>query len=262
VIVEYHRPESIEAALELLARHEPRTMPLAGGSALNRPSPDSIAVVDLQALGLNHLRPRGNFLEMGATLTLQALLDEAQLPTALQQAIRHEATQNLRLVATVAGTLVSAGGRSPFTTTMLALDAVLSLLPGDGPDRPQLVSLGDLLPVRAERLRGRLITQVSIPLNARLAYEYVARTPADQPIVCVAAAAWPSGRRRVALGGYGKAPFLAFDGTEDAGAEIAASDAYSQAGDEWAAADYRQEVARILAHRCISELNQGIGDKG
>ena len=62
---------------------------------------------------------------------------------------------------------------------MLALDAGLRLQPGD-----EQVGLGDLLPLRDERLAHRLITGVSIPLNARLAYDYVARSPADLPIVC------------------------------------------------------------------------------
>jgi CO/xanthine dehydrogenase FAD-binding subunit len=249
MIIEYHRPKTIEEALALLARAYLVTAPLAGGSVLNRPTPQPIAAVDLQSLGLNSLQRRGNFLELGATLTLQSLLGAPGLQPALGRAILHEATHNLRQVATVAGTLVSADGRSPFATAMLALDAALNLLPGE--DNP--LALGDLLPVRAERLHGRLITMVTIPLNVHLAYEYVARTPADRPIVCVAVAVWPSGRTRLALGGYGTAPLLAFDGSEANGAEIAAQSAYSQAGDEWASAEYHMEIAGILARRCIQK---------
>jgi len=163
--------------------------------------------------------------------------------------VGHEATYNLRQVASVAGTLVAADGRSPFATLLLALDAALTLQPGD-----EQVGLGDLLPLRGERLEGRLITQVTIPSNVRMAYEYVARTPADRPIVCAAVIQWPSGRTRLALGGYGAAPVLAFDGTESEGLETAARSAYSQAGDEWASAAYRQEIAGILAARCLKNL--------
>ncbi len=141
---------------------------------------------------------------------------------------------------------MAADGRSPFATALLALDAGLALLPGD-----ESLSLGDVLPLRRERLRGRLITQVSLPGNARLAYEYVARTPADKPIVCVACAVWPSGRTRLALGGYGASPLLVLDGTEAEGAEAAARSAYSQAGDEWASGEYRQDVAATLVKRCL-----------
>jgi len=253
MIIEYHRPKTIEEALALLARSYLVTAPLAGGTVLNRPTPQPIAAVDLQSLGLDSLQRRGNFLELGATLTLQRLIEAPGLQPALGAAILHEATHNLRQVATVAGTLVSADGRSPFATAMLALDAALNLLPGDDAPLGAPLALGDLLPVRAERLHGRLITMVTIPLNVHLAYEYVARTPADRPIVCVAAAVWPSGRTRLALGGYGSAPMLAFDGSEANGAEIAAQSAYSQAGDEWASAEYRMETAGVLARRCIQE---------
>jgi CO/xanthine dehydrogenase FAD-binding subunit len=209
-----------------------------------------LAVVDLQSLGLNALEKRGNLLEIGAMVTLQTLLD-SDLPEALKSAIRHEATYNLRQAATVGGTLVSASGRSPFATALLALDAGLVLLPGG-----EGASLGNLLPFRQERLSGRLIRSVSISRNVRLAYEYVARTPADQPIVCVAAAVWPSGRVRLALGGYGAAPVMAFDGSELDGVDVAASSSYASAGDEWASAEYRSEVAGILAGRCLAEIEE------
>jgi CO/xanthine dehydrogenase FAD-binding subunit len=101
-------------------------------------------------------------------------------------------------------------------------------------------------------LRGRLITQVTIPLNASLAYEYVARTPADRPIVCVAVARWPSGRTRVVLGGYGQLPLLAMDGPEATGAETAVEDAFSQASDAWASSAYRQATALTLIRRILA----------
>lgn len=247
MIIEYNRPTTLQKALELLKRAEPVSLPLAGGSALNRPDGPPVAAVDLQALGLNTYQTRGSTIELGATLTLQALLVAEHTSPALKTVTLLEANHNLRQVATVAGTLVAAGGRSPFATALLALDAQLTLQPDE-----ETIGLGELLPLRGERLPHRLITQVSIPAKARLAYEYVARTPADRPIVCVAAAQWPSGRTRLAVGGFGSAPRLAFDGTESQGAPLAARNACSQAQDAWASAEYRQEVAQVLAQRCIS----------
>lgn len=259
MIVEYHRPKTIDEAITLLRRTEPLTFPLGGGTVLNRHSLEPIAAVDLQALGLDGLQERGNFLDLGATLTLQKLIEAAgpengfgplPLPPALINAARHEAAYNERQVGTVAGSLISAGGRSPFATAMLALDAQLALQPDETP-----MSYGELLPLRRERLRGCLVTQVSIPLKVRLAYEYVARTPADQPVVCAALAVWPSGRVRVALGGYGPAPVMAFDGSEFTGASQAAENAYASAGDAWASADYRRSVAGVLVRRAIAALS-------
>jgi putative selenate reductase FAD-binding subunit len=257
MILEYNRPGTLEAALALLARPDPPTKPLAGGTALISVDYPPIAVVDLQALGLNTFEIAGDSLHLGAALTLQSLLDQirgvgavgAGLSAGLEKAIIHEATYNLRMAATVAGTLVASGGRSPFATALLALDAALLIQPGE-----ERISLGNLLPARGERLSQRLITRVSLPINARLCYEFVARTPADQPIVCAALAIWPSGRVRAALGGYGSAPRLVFDGTEADGAAAAAGSAYSHCGDVWASAEYRQAVAGTLVERCLGSL--------
>ncbi|TAK12020.1 MAG: hypothetical protein EPO32_10150 [Anaerolineae bacterium] len=248
MILEYHRPESLEEALKLLNRKTPRTVPLGGGTVLSAPSDESVAVVDLQALGLNQIEKQGNGLKIGATATLQALLDTEGLPAALVAAIRHEAAYNLRQSATVAGALAASDGRSPFAVAMLALDAQLLWQPGD-----KTQSLGDFLPLRAEA-PGKLITTITIPINARLAYEYVARTPADLPIAAVAVAQWPSGRTRMGLGGWGKTAFVALDGQDATGLPIAAENAALSAADEWASAEYRMDVVKTLATRALAGL--------
>jgi len=269
MIIEYHRPDRIEDALSLLARPEPLTVPLGGGSALNRPSPQALAVVDLQNLGLGGFNLVGQTLELGATLTLDDLLAAAgekvgqsiaaplPLQPAMVNALRLEASYNLRQIATVVGTLGAADGRSPWAVSLLALDAQLSLY-GPGASEPEQLGLGDYLPLRSSDLRRALITRVALPLHAKLAYEYVARTPADWPLVCVAVATWPSGRTRLALGGYGASPLLAMDGPSPAGAQLAAADAFSQAGDEWASAEYRREMAALLASRALERLGETV----
>lgn len=249
MIKEYNRPKTIEEALVLLERKEPRTYPLAGGSVVNQPSPEPKAVVDLQALCLDKIEHKGNTYTLGAALTLQKMYDLPDLPQALRKAIEHEATHNLRNVASIAGTLVAADGRSPFSTAMLTCDVQLKILPGDA-----TIRLGELLPQRERYLQGKLIVQVALPLNIRLAYQYVARTPADLPIVCVAVARWSSGRTRVVLGGFGSAPTLAMDGPQSEGAEIAARSAYLQAQDTWASAEYRSYIAGVLTQRCLAQL--------
>ncbi len=257
MITAYHRPRSLEEALSLLGRPSPRTVPLGGGTLLSHDRTDSLEVVDLQYLPLAGVIEHGNSLEIGATATLQSLLEYGACPAALRTALKLEAPLNLRNAATVAGTLVTCDGRSTFTTALLALDAKLLAFslssrasPGTAPEQGTL-NLGDFLPLRPPSL----ITKLTIPLQARLAFEYVARTPADKPIACVALAQWPSGRARMAVGGYGAAPRLALDGTEPAGLEIAVRNAFHDANDDWASAEYRMDVAATLARRCLAALN-------
>lgn len=246
MIQDYHRPKTIEAALDLLGRATPLTRPLGGGTILNAPSDEKIDVVDLQSLGLNKIEKKGNALMIGATATLQELLNTPDLLMALVDAIKHEATYNLRQTATVAGSLVAATGRSAFATTMLALDAQLMILPGE-----EKIGLGDLMPLRAEKLQGKLITEILIPSNLKLAYQYVSRSPADLPIVCVAVARWSSGRTRIVLGGFGSSPQLAVDGKDENDILPAIENAYMLAEDQWASAEYRVDVAKTLTKRCL-----------
>jgi CO/xanthine dehydrogenase FAD-binding subunit len=222
--------------------------PLGGGTLLSKPGRDSVEVVDLQSLGLNTIKKSGNSLEIGATTTLQQLLETEDCPVALKSALKLEAPLNLRNAATVAGTLVSCDGRSTFATVMLALDAKLEIR--DSANESGISNFGEYLPLRP---RG-LITAITIPLKIKLAFDYVSRTPADRPIVCVALAQWNSGRTRLTVGGHGKSPALAMDGTESQGFETAARNAFHEATDEWASAEYRMDVAATLAKRCAENL--------
>lgn len=252
MITTYHRPKTLDEALTLLAR--PNTLPLGGGTLLAHArasaplNEEATEVVDLQLLGLNSLTKTGNSLELGATLTLQALLESEHCPPALKSALKLEAPLNIRNTATVAGTLVACDGRSTFACVLLALDAKLELRTSKTETRTS--NIGDYLPLRP---RG-LITSITIPLNAKLAFDYVARTPSDKPIVCVAVAGWGSGRTRLAVGGYGKTPRLAMDGTEAEGVEAAAKNAFHEATDDWASAEYRMDVAATLAKRSLNQI--------
>lgn len=249
MIIEYHRPHSIEEAIDLVMTSKLETVLVGGGTAINRYRREPFAVVDLQDAGMDIIRVRGNSLDVGACVTLQRFAQQPEIQPNLAKAVYYQDSFNIRQVATVAGTIVSADGRSPFTLALLALDASLYIEPGD-----ELQAMGDFLVLRNTTQKTRLISKITIPLNVRMVYEYVARTPADLPIVSAAVARWPSGRTRVALGGFGNAPVLAMDGPSGGGESTAAGSAYSDAGDQWASADYRQDVAQKLVSRCISKL--------
>jgi CO/xanthine dehydrogenase FAD-binding subunit len=244
MITAYHRPQTLDEALALLT--QPNTLPLGGGTLLSQPTSDPVSVVDLQRLGLDMLRVKGNDLEIGATCTLQSLLESEHCPQTLKTAIKLEAPINIRNTASVAGTLVASDGRSPFVTMLLAMDAKITMAGG----QTTVVSVGEFLLTRPRAL----ITQISIPLNTKTAFEFVSRTPADKPIVCAVLAQWNSGRTRLTLGGYGKSPMLAMDGTEADGLDTAAQNAYHEANDEWASSEYRMDVAATLAKRCLAGL--------
>ncbi len=247
MVTNYSRPQTIQDAYNLLAK--PHTFPLGGGTWLNQKQDEMMEMVDLQALGLNRIQKAGNNLEIDACVSLQQLMETDECPQSLKQAIRLQAGLNIRNMATVAGTLVTCDGRSAFATVMLALDARLTFFT----DKNLVTeSLGEFLPLRPRQL----ITKITFPLNIRSAFETVARSPMDKPVVCAAVCTWPGGRTRLTLGGWGKTPVLAMDGTEAEGIEVAARNAYHEAGDAWASSDYRSDIAAILAKRCLKVISE------
>jgi CO/xanthine dehydrogenase FAD-binding subunit len=249
MITEYHRPQTLEKVLELISL--PYTYPLGGGTVLSLPRDESYAVVDLQALELNKIHKSGAKLEIGATATLQDILENPHTPEALRSAIRLEAPINSRNMATAAGASVTCDGRSPFAVVMQALDAKITIINGG----KSLVDIGDLFILRQETLRGKLILNIEIPLVCKVAFKSVARSPADRPIICVAVGMWLSGRTRVVLGGWGETPTLAMDGNDPSGILAASKNASQNSTDAWGSSEYRSEVAVVLAKRCIEELN-------
>jgi CO/xanthine dehydrogenase FAD-binding subunit len=252
--LEYHRPQSLEAALGLLKEG----VPLGGGTALTPRRHGHRAVIDLQDLGLDGFEVTADAIRFGATFTLQAVVEAAsQLPSALVRACRLEAGWNIRNQATLAGTVLSADGRSPLLTTLLGMGAELEIATSSGPTR---IPLAEALSARSGQPAIGLITDIHARRPDRLAYEQVARSPVDRPQVC-AAAAYHQGSKelRVALGGYGPAPRLIHEerGAGPSAVETAsdaARDAYVGAGDAWASAEYRAAVARTLVGRVVREV--------
>jgi CO/xanthine dehydrogenase FAD-binding subunit len=249
MITTYHRPQTLDEALMLLA--QPNTLPLGGGTLLSHPTIAPVSVVDLQALGLGVIKKQGNDLELGATVTLQQLLESEHCPAALKTAIKLEAPINVRNAATVAGTLVACDGRSPFAASLLAMDAKIEQALFNDPNIGYRISgIGEFLPLRSTKL----ITKIILPAQIKFAFEFVSRTPADKPIVCAALAQWSSGRSRLVLGGWDKSPTLAMDGTEADGLDTAARNACHESTDDFASAEYRMDVAATLAKRCLETI--------
>lgn len=249
MIREYFRPTSVDEALMLLSEDGKERKPLGGGTSLSRQQAGHFGVVDLQDAGLDRIEITGQGITVGAMVCLERLLAHPGVHTEIKRAIQIDAGENIRNMATIGGWLVSGDGRSLFSTALLALDATLTWEPDQ-----QRVRLGDWLPLRWQSQSGVLMTEVMWSTAPRMVFEYVARSPKDRPILIVAVAQWGSGRTRVALGGFGDAPIIAMDGPDSSGVDLASRDAFYDAEDQWATAQYRREVAAKLALRCLQHL--------
>lgn len=255
MISNYLRPKTIEDAHQLLQDSGSKGFIIGGGTFISTHQPYGGIAIDLQEIdNLNKIDRLNDSFQIGSRVTLQALVDCDDLNLVLRDAVKYETGRNIRQSATIAGHLVKSDGRSPLTTCLLGLDAKLGIYPLKGS-----VSVGDWLPFRNTCENQGIITEVIIGTHPQLCFDYVARTPKDRPIVCVAVVTWPGGRTRVALGGFGNSPLIVFDGPDSSGADKAALDAYSNADDCWASAAYRMDVAQKLVSRLLSSGKENPG---
>ena len=248
--IEYHRPQTLDEALELLEHG----VPLAGGTRLTPGLRGVGALVDLQDLALDQIDITESTLEFGGTATLQGLVDNgSRLPDALIRAARLEAGWNIRNKATVAGTIVTGDGRSPLLTVLLALGTDLEFAPSG-----ERISLSDAFDRSADRTGGKLITALHAANPGRLEYAQVARSPADRPQICAAVAVDPPEKHlRIVLGGYGAHPSLLTNDRALKAEEAAdlARTMYAEADDQWASAEYRSSAAATLVARLVAGVD-------
>jgi carbon-monoxide dehydrogenase medium subunit len=191
---------------------------------------------------------------------LQAIADHeavrAYTDGVLVKAILDSASRNTREAASLAGSIVAAPGNSPLFTVLLALDAHLIVRTARGTREDEIA-----LPYWTPQPRS-LILRITLPTppdNTHAAYEKIARTPADQPIVCVAAHATIDQDQlrdiRLALGGVAEKPIVITQlaGSIDDLAQLAVS-AITPSDDYFATADYRSEMIGVLTKRVLSGL--------
>ncbi len=257
-LTEYHKPTSIDEAIQLLRRPQIRSVPIAGGTQLVPSAAHDIeAVIDLSALNLAYIKSTDQGIAIGAMTTLQRIVEDELVHKyadgVLVKSILGSASLNTRNAASFAGSIVGAAGSSPLLTTLLALDARL-IVRGD---REQEVSMANWV-----AQHGTLILQINLPALAahtHVAYEKVARTPADLPIVCVAARATIDQNRltnvRLALGGVAGKPIVIekTESTIEPAAQLAV-ESIDPPSDYFATAEYRREMIGVLVKRVLQSI--------
>ncbi len=285
---EYHRPQGLMEAIELLKRKEPRTVVLGGGTWLVGEAPRDVeAVVDIANLGLNRIVVEGNLLRIGAAVTHQKLVESELLGPSAPGALHiiGETAQamsglNIRNRATIAGAVVTADASSPLVTALLACDAEVvvagakdkSKAVQDPGDFWKVIPLAGFLTYRQQILdEGTLITEIRMPMptpDTRSSYQRVARTPKDHPIVCAAASFAMkdgiAGNVRVAVGGVAPTPIrfsrLEFGLEKKRLADWFESELEAQMqmitpqSDWLGSAEYRREMARLLVRRAVLSI--------
>jgi CO/xanthine dehydrogenase FAD-binding subunit len=239
----YHRPDTVEAALRLLARPATRTAILGGGTSLIANLPEDIdEIVDLQAVGLAQVEHGKNRLTLGAMVRLQTIVDDEKAPSLLSQMAQREGPNTFRNVATVGGAVVGAGAESELLAALLVFEAAVTVQTLDG---ERSIPLQDFLADVQGTLADGLVTAVSLRTSGRTAHARVARTPQDQPIVAAVARKDESRVMRLALCGVAQTVVLV--DSDDL-------ESLNPPGDFRGSSEYRLEMAKTLSQRVLREL--------
>lgn len=279
---QYHRPKSLAQALALLTNTEGRiVVPIAGGTRLVASGRRDVQdVVDISHLGLSYIRSTDHSLVIGATTTLQTLVESPECtrtPYAIvSQAARSTTTSKmLRNVSTVGGELATRSPYSDLTTALLALNAALVIARNAEP--LTILPLAQFLSQpHHQGIPSGLITEIRLPHwapTATSAFLRLSQIPSSPPILNAAALvsmeAGRCHRLQIALGAAEGVPVrltLAEALLEGQIPELARIDAAVEKAvehlqpfsDTHASADYRKTVAAVLArrvlHACLGDM--------
>lgn len=126
----YHRPEALETAYEILNKHK-RSQLVGGGAFLRMGNRKLTDVVDISALELDFLHTDNATIEIGAMTTFHTLETTAHLPQRhrafFKEALGQIVGVQLRNMVTVGGTVYSRYGFSDLNTALLALGGAVHL---------------------------------------------------------------------------------------------------------------------------------------
>jgi len=196
---------------------------------------------------MSAIHRRGSLMLLSPEVNLEDFIRTARLPEGLRLALEAEAPGESRRTTTLAGALRTSDGRSPLAAALLALDARALLPPDDTP-----LDLGNLLYRAPPRWGAHSLQEITFSLKVALAFA-AGPDAGGRPVVSLAVARWASGRLRIVIGGFGRAPRLALDGPQAGGERYALRAALYEASDEFATAAYRQTQVALLSKEILGD---------
>jgi carbon-monoxide dehydrogenase medium subunit len=254
----YERATDLEHALALLA--EPEAKAIAGGQSLipvmklriARPS----LVVDISWLELRGVEERDGALHIGPLTTWDDVIGAEALTRrgleAIVECARGIGDLQVRNLGTIGGSIVHADPASDMPAVLLALGATVGVR---SPAGERELALGDLLvgPFMTALESQELVTDIVVPLPAHgsgSAYASVEHPASGFALVGAAALVGPDAER-VALTGVGSTPFVLQAG--DPRTAVSEAEIF---GDRFASAEYRRELAVVLAERALATARE------
>jgi carbon-monoxide dehydrogenase medium subunit len=275
----YHRPSSVQEAIQLLAA-DPDAKVLAGGHsllpAMKLRLANPSAVVDIGRIaGLRGITVKGDgSITIGALTTYQDLLDSKELRQAypiIAETANIVGDPQVRVRGTLGGSLAHSDPAADFTAVALALNAQVAVVGGGG---ERTIGIDDLFVSLLTTSLGadELITDIRIPSAAGRkigqAYEKHAHPASGYAVVGVAAVLDLDGGNvksaRIAVTGAPEKATRATAAEQALAGKAASADVIAQAaaaaaeglgelnGDVYASAEYRAHLVRVLTRRALT----------
>jgi CO/xanthine dehydrogenase FAD-binding subunit len=277
----YFLPRSLTEALDVLERHGPDLLVMAGGTLAMPLINDGLSmpesVIGLRRAGLDGLERVNGTLRIGATATVTQLLDQNDIPM-LREAARNTASWSVRNMATVGGNLFTPPPGGDVAVALLALDATVELA---GPRGRRSLPIADFFTgfLTNALAPDELLVQLDVPVPSEpTAYIKFGRKHANTPaVVTVAARVRWAGERvveaRIGLGAAGPHPIRARQaeaglvGTRlDPDAIVAAASTAALECEPFtdgiATAWYRRRMVELFVGRALKQLAQGADSGG
>ncbi len=278
-ITDYHRPNTVKEAVALLV---PGRAVVAGGTDLMvnpRYTQGITELVDITGLGLSYIRRADGLkakgaIYLGAATTMYEIQNSTLLASVaggiLAQAAGTCGSPNIRNVATIGGNVCAALPSGDTLTTLLVLDARVTL---EGAGGQREVALADFFlgPARTV-LQNELVVEISFPVPeppGGAAFYKLGRTEEDISIVNAAArlALDPAGRvsqARIAAGAVAPTPLRAYQAEEFLLGKLPGPATFAEAArltmeavkpitDQRATAEYRRQVTGGCARRALEQ---------
>ena len=264
---EYHRPESLEAALELLAQHGDEAKVLAGGQSLIPLMAMRLArpahLIDLARVpGLATVSDDGDHFHIGAMATHRAIERDPRMPRLVAAAVPHIGHFQIRNRGTVGGSLSHMDPAAEWPALALVLDAQLVAASARG---RRTVAASDFIvgPLMTSLEPDELLVEVVLPKRgADFGFAEIERRSGD---FALAGAACQGGA--IAVFGTGAKPqrltgveqYLRDSGNVGAELVALAESEIEATGDIHASASYRRAVAAALVRRVVSQRSAQSG---
>lgn len=270
---EYFLPQSVNEATQLMAKHGPFMLVMAGGTIAMPLINEGISfpqkIMGLRRAGLSYVSKPNGKITIGAMSTLTQMLDLKEIPI-LQEAAHQVGGWAIRNMGTVGGNLFAPPPAGDFAAALMALDAQLKLVSSAG---ARIISLTDFYTgfMTTALSPGELVTEIQVPVpTGKTAYLKYGRKHANTPaVVTVAAQIELDGEdvtnSRIALNAVGPHPFRASKAEEILSgsplnpttinmAASAAAEECEPFSDAIATEWYRRKMVEVYVRRTLTKI--------